>query len=278
LDDPNRLVPLAQRQSKKIPDEIKTQRRIYNIVFAVVIVSFILTTWYSRFNPLLVLFNMENIIEFITVDMIPPNFGRAVGLWESMAQTVSMAFLASLVGGVISFALCFLASFQTSPNSIVVKVVRGLASLQRNVPTIIWLFIFRMTFGIGLTIGFVALLFNTVGFLVRMFAEVVDEVGSESMEALDATGAGYLPKLVQCVIPAAIPGFVSWLLFSIELNIRSAGIVGAMGGGGVGMLLMGHLNSFRYRTGFAFILALAAVTIVIGYIADYLREKVLKTS
>jgi len=135
-----------------------------------------------------------------------------------------------------------------------------------------------MTFGIGLTIGFVALLFYTVGFLTRMFAEVVDEVGNESMEALDATGAGYLPKLFQCVIPAAIPGFVSWLLFSVELNIRAAGIVGAMGGGGIGMLLMGHLNSFRYRTGFAFILALAGVTIVVSYIADYLREKVLRTS
>jgi phosphonate transport system permease protein len=260
-----------------VPDEVKKQRRLYNIVLAIVAFAFVMTTINTSFNPFVIFFNMENIFDFIFNDMIPPNFGRAIGLWESMLQTVSMAFLATFVGGIISFCLCFLASAQTSPSSIIVKIVRGMASLQRNVPTIIWLFIFRMTFGIGITIGFVALLFNTVGFLVRMFAEVVDEVGNESMEALDSTGSAYLPKLVQCVIPAAIPGFVSWLLFSIEVNIRSAGIVGAMGGGGIGMLLMGHLNAFRYRTGLAFILALAAVTIVVGYIADYLREKVLST-
>jgi len=260
---------------RAVPDEIKKQRRLYYIVIAIIALAFIATTVNTSFNPFIIFFNMENFIAFIVNDMIPPNFGRAVGLWDSLIQTISMAFLATFVGGIISFCLCFLASFQTSPSSVVVRLVRGLASLQRNVPTIIWLFIFRMTFGIGITIGFVALLFNTVGFLTRMFAEVVDEVGNESMEALDSTGSAYLPKLAQCVIPAAIPGFVSWLLFSVEINIRSAGIVGAMGGGGIGMLLMGHLNAFRYRTAFAFILVLAAVIIIIGVITDYLRERVL---
>ena len=132
-----------------------------------------------------------------------------------------------------------------------------------------------MTFGIGITVGMIALLFNTIGFLTRMFAEVVDEVGKESMEALDSVGAGYLPKLFQCVIPASIPGFISWLLYSLELNIRASGVVGALGGGGIGLMLTAYLNSFRYHIGFAIILTLAATTIVVSYVADYLRKKVL---
>lgn len=267
----------AEKALRAIPPEIKKQRRFFNIIFGIVVLAFIVSTVSTSFNPFIVFFNLENLVAFIVDDMLPPNFERAAPtMWTALMQTISMAFLATLVGGIISFCLCFFASFTTSPNHILVKLVRGIASLQRNVPNVVWLFIFRMTFGIGITIGFIALLFNTVGFLVRMFAEVVDEVGKESMEAIDSTGAGYLAKLFQCVIPAAIPGFVSWLLFSVEINIRSAGIVGAIGGGGIGMVLNGFLSAFMYRTAFAVILVLAGATIVVSMIADYLRKKVLR--
>ena len=260
---------------RQVPSDVKKQRQFYNIILVAILAAFIMATINTRFNPFEIFFNLENFVAFIIDDMFPPNFSRASIMWSALGQTISMAFLATFVGGIISFCLCFFASFTTSPSPIIIKIVRGMASLQRNVPNVVWLFIFRMTFGIGITIGFIALLFSTIGFLIRMFAEVVDEVGRESMEALDSTGAGYLPKLFQCVIPAAIPGFVSWLLFSIELNIRAAGIVGAIGGGGIGMTLNGFLSSFMYRTSFAVILVLAGTTVIVGIVADYLRKKVL---
>jgi phosphonate transport system permease protein len=196
-------------------------------------------------------------------------------VWDALLQTIGMAFIATFLGGAASFCLCFFASYQTAPRPALVKIVRVLASVQRNVPDVIWLFIFRMSFGIGTTIGLIALLFNTTGFLTRMFAEVVDEVGRESMEALDSVGAGYLPKLFQCVIPASLPGFVSWLLYSAEINIRAAGVVGALGGGGIGLILTGYLSSFRYHIAFAVILAMAATTIAVSLVTNFLRKKVL---
>jgi phosphonate transport system permease protein len=264
----------------EVPAQVKKQRRFYNIMLGIIIVLFLVSTIHTQYNPFEIFLNLENFVLFIRNDMLPPNFERAIGwgLWPQLAQTVSMGFLASLIGGIISFALCFLASFATSPHPFFVKFVRGLASVERNVPSAIWLFFFRMTFGIGITIGFIALLINTIGFLIRMFADVVDEVGRESMEAIDSTGAGYLPKLFQCVIPAAKPGFVSWLLFSIEINIRAAGVVGALGGGGIGMLLNGYISLFMYRAAFAVILVLAATTIIVSIVADYLRKKVLTVS
>jgi phosphonate transport system permease protein len=261
---------------RKVPEYIRKQRRLYYIVIAVVTAAFVTATVHIKFNPFEIFFKLDNFIDFAVHDLYPPNLSKAFGVWDALGQTLSMALLATFVGGIISFCLCFFASFQTSPNAVLVKVVRAAASLQRNIPNTVWFFIFRMAFGIGITIGFIALLFNTVGYLTRMFAEVVDEVGKESMEALDSVGAGYLPKLFQCVIPASIPGFVSWLLYSAEMNIRSSSIVGAMGGGGIGLILNGYLSSFRYHTAFAIILVLAATTIIVGYVADYLRKKVMQ--
>ncbi len=254
---------------------IKSQRRLYNAIFAAIAVLFLIATIHTRFNPFEIFFKGSNFIDFVVNDLFPPNFAKASGVWDALLQTIAMAMIATFAGGLIAFCLCFFASYQTAPNPVFVKIVRAFASLQRNIPDTIWLFIFRMSFGIGTTIGLVALLFNTVGFLTRMFAEVVDEVGRESMEALDSVGAGYLPKLFQCVVPASIPGFISWLLYSAETNIRAAGVVGALGGGGIGLILTGYLSSFRYHIAFAVILVLAATTILISLIANFLRKKVL---
>ena len=253
----------------------KSRNRLYLIIFAVIIVAFVISTVHIKFNPLILFFKGRNFFDFMVKDLYPPNFTKAMGVGDALLQTICMAIIASFVGGIISFCLCFFASYQTAPHPITVKIVRGFASIQRNVPNTIWLFIFRMSFGIGTAIGMVALLFNTVGYLTRMFAEVVDEVGRESMEALDSVGAGYLQKLFQCVIPASVPGFISWLLYSAEINIRASGVVGALGGGGIGLILSAYLSSFQYHVAFAIILILAATTIVVSFITDYLRKKVL---
>ncbi|MCL1848502.1 MAG: ABC transporter permease subunit [Clostridiales bacterium] len=260
---------------QNVPDHIRSQRRLYQTLFAVLFIAYAAATVHTKFNPFQIFFHAGNFIDFAIHDLYPPNFQKAFGVGDALLQTIAMAILATFFGGILSFCLCFFASYQTAPHPITVKLVRGIASLQRNIPNTIWLFIFRMSFGIGTTIGMVALLFNTIGFLTRMFAEVVDEVGRESMEALDSVGAGYLPKLFQCVIPASTPGFISWLLFSIEINVRASGVVGALGGGGIGLTLTSYLQNFRYHIAFSIILVLAATTIMVSFIANYLRKKVL---
>ena len=260
---------------KTLPEEMKKLRRLTNLVFAVLGVLFVIATIQTKFNPFLIFIKSQNFIDFVANDLFPPNFSKATGLWDALLQTVGMSLIASFFGGIVAFCFCFLASYQTSPHSAVVKIMRGLASFQRNVPNVVWLFILVMAFGIGTAVGMLALFMNTVGFLLRAFAEVVDEVGKESMEALDSVGAGYLPKLCQCVIPEATPGFLSWLLYSIEYNIRSSGIVGACGGGGIGLVMMGYLKSFRYHIGFGIILTLAATVIAVNFLTNYLRMRAL---
>ncbi|MCL2046031.1 MAG: ABC transporter permease subunit [Oscillospiraceae bacterium] len=265
----------SQHNNILVPEEVKKLKKLYNIIIVIVLLAFILATIQTNFNPVIIFAKGGNFIDFVVNDLTPPNFKGVLGLGDALLQTIAMSMISTFFGGIIAFCLCFFASYQTAPHPSTVKIVRGFASMQRNIPNTIWLFIFRMTFGIGTTIGMVALLFNTTGRLTRMFAEVVDEVGKESMEALDSVGAGYLKKLFQCVIPASIPGFVSWLLYSAEINIRAAGVVGALGGGGIGLILSSYLSVFRYKTAFGIILIMAATTILVSLVTDYLRKKVL---
>ena len=70
----------------------------------------------------------------------------------------------------------------------------------------IWTFLLIMAFGIGTVVGALALLITTCGFLIRSFIETIDEVGGESLEALQAVGAGRLTTITQVIIPASLPG------------------------------------------------------------------------
>jgi phosphonate transport system permease protein len=61
--------------------------------------------------------------------------------------------------------------------------------------------------------------------LTRAFIETIDEVGGECVEALHASGATYLQTVFQGVLPASVSELVSWVLFMVETNIRSATLV-----------------------------------------------------
>mgnify|MGYP000916236794 FL=1 len=174
-----------------------------------------------------------------------------------------------------SLALAFLGSNTTSPWPPLKKIIRLVASVQRNIPSMIWTFLLIMSFGIGNLVGVLALLITTCGFLIRSFIETIDEVGGESLEAMEAVGAGRLTTITQVIVPACLPGFLSWLLYSLEVNIRSSTLVGAVGGGGIGLVMMGYIKQFRYHSAIGVILLIAAIVILVDMLTNFLRKKVL---
>ena len=188
---------------------------------------------------------MENFWSFIFVDLLPPKIADWETIGIGVLQTISMAMVASLVSAVISLALAFLGSNTTAP------------------------------FGIGTVVGTLALLITTCGFLIRSFIETIDEVGGESLEALQAVGAGRLSIITQVILPASLPGFLSWLLYSLEVNIRSSTLVGAVGGGGIGLIMMGYIKQFRYHSAMGVILLVAVIVILVDLLTNFLRKKVL---
>ena len=67
----------------------------------------------------------------------------------------------------------------------------------------------------------------------------------------------------------------SQILYSIEVNIRAATIVGTVGGGGIDLILLGYLKAFRYHTASGVILAVAGTVIIVDRITNLIRKMVL---
>lgn len=264
-----------QDKKEKIALIPKKEKRVATAAFLIVAALFIIATVQTQFQPFEFLVNMENFWLFIFEDLLPPQIADIRTIAQGVVQTICMAIVASLLSAVVSLALAFLGSNTTAPCQALKKVIRLIASIQRNIPSMIWTFLLIMAFGIGTVVGALALFITTCGFLIRSFIETIDEVGSESLEALQSVGAGRLCVITQVIIPASLPGFISWLLYSLEVNIRSSTLVGAVGGGGIGLIMMGYIKQFRYHSAMGVILLIAAIVILVDLLTNYLRKKVL---
>lgn len=179
-----------------------------------------------------------------------------------LGETVVVSIMATTVAALVSFVLAILGSKTTRFHGVATGVVRGVASLGRNIPVVAWAMIFLLTFGQTFITGFLALFLESMGFLTRSYLETIDEAASGPVEALKAAGTPWAPMVTQAVVPAVLPSLASWMLFMLETNIRSATLVGLLTGTGIGFLFDLYYNSLNYPAA-----ALTTLTIVVVVLA-----------
>lgn len=192
----------------------------------------------------------------------PPSAGRAslVRYLLSMLETVQMAFLALLLSVAIAFPLSFLASRNTleivlpgdrrwarALRVVLYTSVRFVANLARSINELVWALVFVSAVGLGPMPGILALGVHTSGVLVKLFSEGIEAIQREPVDALTATGAGFLKAIRYGVVPQITPFFVSMTLYRFESDVRSATILGFTGAGGIGVYLYDKLRSFENR-------------------------------
>ncbi len=263
------------RQIKKIPLTRQVERRNLLISVLVIVLMYVGATIHSGYNPFSVFKARKMLFDFVTQDLFPPVWENWRVILQGMKETVLMALAATVISAAVSIVLAILGSSSTAPWHPLTYIIRGFASLLRNIPSMVWVFIMTMSFGIGVTVGFLALLVNGIGMLTRTFIEILDETGEENIAVMSAVGAPYLPTLTQSVFPRSLPGILSWILYALEVNIRSAGIVGSVGGGGIGMILSGYIKSFRYDNAMGVILLIALMTVLVDRMTNFIRERVI---
>jgi phosphonate transport system permease protein len=250
----------------------RESRRASLVFLAVLLGLFGISTRFTQFNPLEALSAQKEFWRFIFVDFIPPYMGKWEALAGAVLQTLYMALSATGISAALSLIMSFLGTPAICPFWPVNAFVRGFASILRNIPSLVWAFILVAAFGIGAAVGVLALIIATVGSLTRYFIETLDEVAEEHMEALRSTGAATFPVITQAILPAAMPGFIAWILYCVELNVRASTILGMVGAGGVGLLMMGYIKQYNYPAASTAILAVAVIIIGVNVLTDFLRK------
>lgn len=249
------------------------ERSVCRAMAGILLLSFLIATYYTGFDPMEVLLHLGEAWTFFSEDFLPPHFQLTPVILESLAVTAALAVSSATTAAVAAAFAAVLGSDLLSPSKALAASVRGTATFLRNIPTLVWAFILFSSLGVGTGVGFVALFITSFAFLTRTFIEVIDEIPAGVVESLAAVGAPFWVRVFQCVFPACVSGFIAWYLYSLEVNIRSSTVVGMVGGGGIGMVLLSYLKSFKYAEASGVILMIAVIVILVDRLTDLLRKK-----
>jgi phosphonate transport system permease protein len=255
---------------------LKKQRSLLTwLGLAAVVTATILTGYASSFSIPEAVLAIPGILKFIFTDFLPPNFAALPQILNPLLDTLAMAVVSTVMASLLSLILAFLCAAPTTPHPAVRVVIRGFASCLRNIPSLAWVMILVPAFGIGKFVGVLALIIGSLGSMTRFFAETIEEVDKDKLEAIRATGGTYWQVLKNGVIPQCTSGFIAWILYNFELDVRASAIIGMVGGGGIGFFIQFSLKLFRYADAAMGIAVVAVVVLLIEWASKKIREAIL---
>jgi phosphonate transport system permease protein len=189
-------------------------------------------------------------------------------------ETVQMALAGTFLALLAAFPLGFLAARNTAPHASVYYLVRAALNLIRTIPDLVLGLLFVAAVGLGAFAGTLALAIHTATVLGKLLSESVENIDEGVVEAIRATGAGYVQVLSFAVLPQILPDLISFTLYRLETNIRAASVLGLIGAGGIGYLMNTSFRIFQYQEAAAIVLVLIALVMLVDHLSSRLRALV----
>ena len=194
---------------------------------------------------------------------------------KQLTDTILLSVAVTVSAAVFAFAFSLLGSKTTRRNPVLGRMVRMIAAFFRNVPDVVWAILFLFSFGQNMVTGFFALFFTTFGLLTRAFIETIDEVSSDCVETLEATGATFLQTVFQGILPTSIEGILTWILYMIETNIRASTLIGILTATGIGYQFDLYYKRLEFGSVGLIVILIVLVVVLIETLSNQIRRVIL---
>ncbi len=197
----------------------------------------------------------------------------------ALFETLLMAFLGTFGAAIVALPVAFLAARNFTPFRSIRFAVRRVFDFLRGVDALIWTIVLARAFGPGPLTGALAILFTDTGSFGKMFSEALENVDSKQIEGVASTGAKPLQRYRFGVLPQITPVLASQILYYLESNTRSATIIGAITGGGIGLLLtQAMITQKDWEEVTYFIILIIGMVMIMDWISGLLRQRLIKGS
>jgi phosphonate transport system permease protein len=256
--------------------------------FAVVALLVLLAALAAEVRPLVF---VENIGKFTAyLEQILPPIGldhplEDVRAWywglpswlALLGETVLMAYLGTLLGGIAGFALSFVAAANLVRSPTVRFLAKRFLEVCRTIPDVVFALLFVIAFGLGPMVGVLALAVHTTGALGKLFSEVVENIDMRPVEGLSASGASWIETVRFAVLPQVLSNFASYALLRFEINVRGAAVLGFVGAGGIGQEFLAAIRNFYYADVSAILGLIILTVICIDLATEQVRHRLTGT-
>jgi phosphonate transport system permease protein len=197
----------------------------------------------------------------IIVLMLPPSTGGHFALYlDALGQTLSIAFLGTVLAALIALPFGFLAARNVVANSLVHILARRSLDTVRSIDVLIWALIWINVVGLGPFAGALAIASSDCGALAKLMSEAIETADRKPVDGVLGSGGGRLMSIRFGIIPQVLPVFASQLLYFFESNTRSATIIGIVGAGGIGLHLYEQIRVLEWQQ-VSFLILMVLVTV-----------------
>ncbi len=237
-----------------------------------VLIAVVISLYVTDFNLGIVISRFHQ-LGVILGKIFHPDFSFFPKVVKPLLDTIKMSILGSAIGSLIALPVAILASSNIIPNKVIVSIIRFILGLVRTLPTLIIANIAALIFGLGTFAGTISIIIFTFGIVAKMLFESIETIDMGAFEAMQAMGATNMQAFWAACIPQIMPTYLSHSLYSFEINIRAAAILGYVGAGGLGILINERVGWRDYNGLGMVLVTLFIVVVIIDFSSEYFRQK-----
>jgi len=194
---------------------------------------------------------------------------------DALIETIHIATLGTLLALVLATPVGILAAHNLVPSTPINLLAKLILVSSRSVNSLVWALLFVGIFGPGALAGTLAIACRSIGFVVKLLGEALEEAQRGPIEALTAAGAPWISRMTFGYWPQVKPAFWSIALFRWDINVRESAVLGLVGAGGIGMALDSALNLFQWPLVAVILAAIFAVVIVAEILVTQVRKRII---
>jgi len=214
---------------------------------------------------------MERGIAFVASFARPDFLSRLDEIGLGLLESLTMTFVATVIGTLLAIPVGLGAASNMSPTPVYL-FCRGVITISRTFQEIIIAILFVTMFGFGPLAGVMTLAFATLGFTAKLLAEDIEDVRKDALEAVKATGAGWLQWVNYAVQPQVMPRLIGLSMYRLDINFRESAVIGIVGAGGIGATLNTSINRYDYDTSAAILILIIIIVLFSEYLSGHIRR------
>lgn len=197
-------------------------------------------------------------------------------VFDKALQSLAMAYCGLVIAAILAGLLAFPAA-QNVSNLFFSFILKRFMDLIRAIDHLFWALIFiRGGFGQGMLSGISSFAVVETGTLGKLMAEAIENIDGKQPEGVRSTGAPEIAVRRYGFIPQILPVFVSQVLYFFESNVRSATVIGAVCGAGLGLQILTNAQNGTDWEDIAYAACIIIVmVIIIDTFTNWLRGKLI---
>jgi phosphonate transport system permease protein len=252
---------------------LKTQTKIKIFLISFFVIFLLVISGITvEFDLLSLILGMPRLFDFLT-SLIKPDLSYISVIFKKLIETLQMAIIGTTISAAISIPFSFLVAGNINANKFFYLSLKTLLNFIRTIPDVVLASIFVSMFGIGIFPGVLSVIFFSFGMMAKLMSEDLEAIDRNQVEGVISVGANMVQVICFSVIPQIIPNFISYILYTFEVNVRVSVILGLVGAGGIGQILIEDIRLGLYPKVSMIILITFITVLIIDFISEKTRAK-----